>query len=571
MKVLRACIQHFMYPNLTRASQWTSIWRMYTYWTKIMTQPVLQWMKTQIFTMLVDKVVMKRRSLSTLRLKTGTHMFSAALNLCRKGKITWRVQAVTTRRDFSIFQTGNLMSMRIHLGWMGSRKALKKRQPLLVCLLSYIQFQYAQLLISLANKLSTYDRDICKAFSYKLQTHTTDKAFSLLPRAFETVRPLPNLHGIRTRAAFLSGFKPEHYDCCPNSCCAYTGPHKDLTACPYCKEPRICASGAAQKRFTYIPIIPRLKAFLANPKAATEMAYRSSHKQTRTTVTDIFDGSHYQGLCHSKVKIDGEELDHLYFSDARDVALGLSTDGFAPFKRRKSTAWPLILFNFNLPPDVRFHVDRILALGVIPGPKKPHDIDSFLWPAITELLKLLCGIPSYDALRAEFFLLRAYLIVCFGDIPAVSMLMHMKGHNGVSPCRMCKILGLRVPDTRATTHYVPLDRSRHPVVCADNTAITRYDPKNLPLRTHNELLEQARKVQSATTNAESDRLAKRYGIKGVPMLTYLTSLSFPISFPYDFMHLIWENLMKNLVLLWTGGFKGLNEGNGEYVVVDAIW
>ena len=58
--------------------------------------------------------------------------------------MTWRVQAVTTRRDFSIFQTGNLMSMRIHLGWMGSRKASKKRQWLLVCLPSYIQFQYAQ-------------------------------------------------------------------------------------------------------------------------------------------------------------------------------------------------------------------------------------------------------------------------------------------------------------------------------------------------------------------------------------------------------------------------------------------
>ncbi|KAF8801559.1 hypothetical protein BYT27DRAFT_7114577, partial [Phlegmacium glaucopus] len=189
----------------------------------------------------------------------------------------------------------------------------------------------------LENKLSTYDRDICKAFAYKLQTHMTDKAFNLLPRAFETVRPLPNLHGVRTRAAFLLGFKPEHYDCCPNSCCAYTGPHKDLAACPYCKEPRLRGSGTAQKRFTYIPIIPRLKAFLANPKTATEMTYRSLHKHTPTTTTDIFDGSHYQNLCRSKVKIDGQELNHCYFSDACDVALGLSTDGFAPFKRRKNT------------------------------------------------------------------------------------------------------------------------------------------------------------------------------------------------------------------------------------------
>ncbi|KAF8801556.1 hypothetical protein BYT27DRAFT_7174014 [Phlegmacium glaucopus] len=37
------------------------------------------------------------------------------------------------------------------------------------------------------------------------------------------------------------------------------------------------------------------------------------------------------------------------------------------------------------------------------------------------------------------------------------------------------------------------------------------------------------------------------------------------------MHLIWENLMKNLILLWTGEFKGLDEGHGEYVVANAIW
>ncbi|KAJ7110208.1 hypothetical protein C8R43DRAFT_904512 [Mycena crocata] len=37
------------------------------------------------------------------------------------------------------------------------------------------------------------------------------------------------------------------------------------------------------------------------------------------------------------------------------------------------------------------------------------------------------------------------------------------------------------------------------------------------------------------------------------------------------MHLIWENLIKNLVLLWTGEFKGLDEGTGEYQLAKAIW
>ncbi|KAJ7125725.1 hypothetical protein C8R43DRAFT_898180 [Mycena crocata] len=37
------------------------------------------------------------------------------------------------------------------------------------------------------------------------------------------------------------------------------------------------------------------------------------------------------------------------------------------------------------------------------------------------------------------------------------------------------------------------------------------------------------------------------------------------------MHLIWENLIKNLILLWTGEFKGLDVGNGNYELEKAIW
>jgi len=37
------------------------------------------------------------------------------------------------------------------------------------------------------------------------------------------------------------------------------------------------------------------------------------------------------------------------------------------------------------------------------------------------------------------------------------------------------------------------------------------------------------------------------------------------------MHLIWENLILNLVLLWTGGFKGPDEGTGKYEFQPKVW
>ena len=314
-----------------------------------------------------------------------------------------------------------------------------------------------------------------------------------------------------------------------------------------------------------------MKAFALNSKLATTMKYRAGYKSNPGIVADIFDGSHYSNLCKAYVKVNDKVFNHTYFSDPRDVALGLSSDGFAPFNKRKSTAWPIIIFNYNLPPEIRFLVDNILSLGVIPGPKKPQDCDSFLWPFIQELLRLAQGVHAFDVLTNSLFLLRAFLILVFGDIPAVSMLMRMKGHNGFSPCRMCEIKGLRVPGVRATTHYVPLNQSPHPDVQQDQNHTQKYDPRNLPLRTHTAFLVQAAEVDAATTNASASNLAKTYGIKGRPLLSVLHSLSFPCSFPYDFMHLIWENLIKNLVLLWTGEFKGLDEGNEVYELDKTVW
>ena len=420
--------------------------------------------------------------------------------------------------------------------------------------------------------MDAYDRAICRAFAYKHKSLTTDRDYASIPFAFPSDPPLPGLAALRSRVAFLSSYKPEFHHCCPNSCCCYVGPNAELCECPFCNESRFHpGTKKPRKIFTYIPIIPRLQNFAINTRVATLMLYRSQRELVDGVSSDIFDGAQHKTLCGTNVELDHKTFAHKYFSDHRDVALGLSTDGFAPFNKRKKTAWPLILFNYNLAPDIRFHMEHILALGVIPGPKKPKDFDSFLYPFLQELFRLMQGVRALDILTSAFFILRAYLIAVFGDIPAISMVMRMKGHNGVCPCRMCEIKGIRIPGSKSVTHYVPLNQAPHPTVRADKDRVQRYDPRNLPMRTHVALLEQAKKVELAQSGAEADALSKQYGIKGTPLLSYIRSLSFPVSFPYDFMHLIWENLVPNLILHWTGKFKGLDDGKECYELSDAIW
>lgn len=310
----------------------------------------------------------------------------------------------------------------------------------------------------------------------------------------------------------------------------------------------------------------------ANPTKAKEHRYRAfEHQHTLGRITDVFDSYIYRRLLGKNVVINGKSAPHKYFSDPRDIALGFSTDGFCPFKRRKATAWPLVLFDYNLPPETRFHKENRIDLGTIPGPNKPKDYDSFAWPAFEEFMRLQHGIRAFDVLAGEFFMLRGYLLLVFGDIPAISMVMRMTGHNGFSPCRMCKILGVRIPNSKKSVHYVPLDRSSHPTVEESESAIEKYDAAELPLRTEEEILHQAREVRDAPSKTQKKHLSKIYGVKGVSLFSNLKSLSFPLSFPYDFMHLIWENLIPNLILLWTGKFKDLDEGVGQYEFQPNVW
>src|SRR6266571_6923594 len=76
----------------------------------------------------------------------------------------------------------------------------------------------------------------------------------------------------------------------------------------------------------------------------------------------------------------------------------------------------------------------------------------------------------------------------------------------------------------------------------------------------------------APNNKVHEKLGKKYGIKGVPaVLSCISSITLPSSFPFDFMHLIWENLIPNFIEFWTGTFKGLGYEDKDYFIKPCIW
>jgi hypothetical protein len=394
-------------------------------------------------------------------------------------------------------------------------------------------------------------------------------AFEKWRYTFPDELSFPTLKVIRNSMNTLSGLTPKAYDCCLNSCACFVGPLADATSCPYCKTSRFHPDNTPVNRFCYVPILPQVQALYGGMTSALSMRYRSLHHDDNDdtypyTITDIYDSKQYRYLRQASIVLDNRTLPHKYFEDPRDVLLISMTDGFQLFKRGKHTTWPLIFINANLDPAFRYHMDNVICAGLIPGPKKPRDFDSFMFVVTEELQHAAIGVRTYDAVDDEMFDLRVFSPYGCGDMPAVATVYTGgKHHNAKVPCRCCPIQGVRMQNSNNRIHYLPIQRPPD------------YPPSGLaaiqlPLRTHVEYLRQAKQVDLAGTTTESDALAKQFGINRTPITARIPGVRFPWSFPFDFMHLL-ENMLENYTLLISGEFKGLDAGHEDYILPKHVW
>jgi hypothetical protein len=288
----------------------------------------------------------------------------------------------------------------------------------------------------------------------------------------------------------------------------------------------------------YIPLIPQLHVFFASPEVAKKLQYRHSYNNPRDTIADIFDGEWYNELCCTNMTIENKEQPYKFFEGERNIALGLSADGMCPFKCHKNSCWPLILVNYNLPPDECTHMDNLICVRVTPGPKWPADLNSFLQPLIEELLELTHGVSAVDTHKSKLFALQAYLIDVFGDIPVMTKLLEFISHNGCFPCLLCLMPTVSGSTSGGGVHrYCPLHQLNN----------HHTNPMNLPLHTHEECIECGLEVLRAPTDNARNKLATKSRIKGVSLLAQLPSISILALFPIDLMHMIWQNLIPQLI------------------------
>lgn len=231
--------------------------------------------------------------------------------------------------------------------------------------------------------LSAEELDTIKFQAWKIQHASTRESFDHLRFLLgDRIDVGSEFRALRIMSK-VSGLSPIAIDCCIKACMAFTGKYEALNKCLHCNAPRYNAQKRPQNKFHYIPLIPQLTSFFQNLDLKKLLSHRHDFEYDPSTISDFFSTDRYRALLQTRVKIEDEDsithtLDHCHFSDPRDIAFTLYSDGVQLFKKSKSqkSCAPILLVILNLPLAIRTLIDNLICLGVIPGTAK--DPNSFL-------------------------------------------------------------------------------------------------------------------------------------------------------------------------------------------------
>ncbi|XP_012837883.1 PREDICTED: uncharacterized protein LOC105958419 [Erythranthe guttata] len=281
---------------------------------------------------------------------------------------------------------------------------------------------------------------IVKLLHIKVMNKMTDKTMNLILELIKDILPEgnivpPSLYSAR-KLLFGIGLGYEKIDVCKYDCSLFWKENEQEESCPVCKEPRWMYNDGKSKRtphkiLRYFPLKSRLQRLFMSSKTASDMRWHAEkHIDIEGTLSHPADSLSWKDF----------NLQHPTFAaDARNVRLGLATDGFNPFGNMSNSysMWPIILIPYNMPLYKCMKDEFFMMSLLIPGPQAPgKDIDVFLRPLIDELKELWNGVETYDACKKEKFQMRAIIMWTINDFPALSNLFGWTT-KGYMACPCC--------------------------------------------------------------------------------------------------------------------------------------
>lgn len=398
--------------------------------------------------------------------------------------------------------------------------------------------------------------------------NSPEQAYTDTTRVLEHAYPaqdasdqLFSLHRVKQYLEELTGISPIVHDMCPNSCAAYTGPFGALEACPVCKAPRYDPrTGKSRQHFSTMPIAPVIQAMRRDPSMSARFEYGTSRLRELVAETAANGG-------HPRVYDDvlcGSDFVAAFRSGKikpTDILLMVSYDGCQIYRDKQSDCWIYVWLFLSISPDFRYKLVAVQPGGFIPGPNKPKNFESFIFPGLHHIAAVNKlpggGLPVWQAHSRTIVHQRLFIALAGADGPAMASWNGLVGHSGRLACRyLCLMKGRRKPKSGGGGHHYPCmllpsgDYNEHGCDHPD------YIATELPSAYSESFEENLQSVITSPHNAEYLRRRAATGISKPSILRGLgdSVLGVPRMCGGDIMHLI-LNLGELLIPLWRGTFE----------------
>ena len=236
-----------------------------------------------------------------------------------------------------------------------------------------------------------------------------------------------------------------------------------------------------------------------------------------------------------------------------DTLLMISIDGAQLYESKESDCWIYIWIILKLSPDHCYKKKHILPSAIIPGPKKPKFIESFLSPGLHHLSALQCeGLRIWDLAHNCDFIIRLFLFLACTDGPGLLTMSNFVGHQGKHGCRMrCPLKGHWKP---GTSQYYPVllkpNKYNVPGCTHDNVDVYKIGPSTLE-----KYVQQLYYLLQACTQKDYEMCRLETGIVGPSILLGLQPhlvLSILECFSLEMMQLSGANMATLWLDLWRG-------------------
>lgn len=280
------------------------------------------------------------------------------------------------------------------------------------------------------------------------------------------------------------------------------------------------------KAYPYQGLRAGIAGLVSNPEFLTLCDHWRNGRQEVPdgVLADIYDGSVWKDFNSNKY--------NNYLKTPGNLLLGCNVDWFQPFVRTVYSVGVLYLVVLNLPRNVRYKVENVIIVGIIPGPKEPKlTMNSFIGPLVNELNSACKGwcIPTkHPVLKSVVVRLCIGCITC--DIPATRKLCGFLGHSATLGCNKCLKKFLRVEG-------------------GDKRDYSGFNRSEWEFRTKLTHVSNCEEIKGATCKTALENLEAKYGVR----YSVLIDLPFfePIRFPViDVMHNLLLGTPKHAVKMW---------------------